>query len=167
MPLYYGPITAIPTAPRICDDYAITIRRDGSWWHRGAPITRHNMVKLFARQLVRDQDGGYWLQTPAECGRITVEDLPFQITGWAQQGADIVLESDCDDCVTLSSDHPLRVDLVDGQPLPAVQLRPDIWARVSRAVYYDLAAIATEQDGWLGLASGGVFHRLGKKGDGA
>lgn len=161
-------MTAIPSIPRICDDYAITIRRDGSWWHQGAPIERHNLVRLFARQLVREADGSYWLQTPAERGRITVEDLPFRITAWRRDNEDILFESDCGDEVMLSAAHPLRLDPAgDGGMMPAVLLRDDLWARLSRAVYYDLARAAVAENGWLGVYSGGVFHRLGPQAEAA
>mgnify|MGYP003693630191 CR=1 FL=1 len=35
------------------------------------------LVKLFASVLRRETDGRYWLVTPAERGRIEVEDVPF------------------------------------------------------------------------------------------
>lgn len=159
-----GPMTTPAARPRICDNYGISIRRDGSWWHQGAPITRHNMVKLFARQITRDAEGRYWLETPAERGEITVEDLPFRITGWRAATDGIELQTDCEDWLLLSAAHPMRLDTIDGMAMPAVQVRGDLWARLTRAVYYDLAAIAVAdaQDArWLGIASGGQFHRLG------
>src|SRR5262245_47056551 len=61
----------------ICGDFGLFIRRDGTWFYRGSPIGRKPLVKLFASVLRRDDDGGYWLVTPAEKGRIEVEDVPF------------------------------------------------------------------------------------------
>src|SRR5690349_712117 len=61
----------------ICGDFGLCIRRDGTWFYRGSPIGRKPLVKLFASVLRRDDAGGYWLVTPAEKGRIEVEDVPF------------------------------------------------------------------------------------------
>ena len=63
--------------PIDCGDFDIRIARDGTWFYRGSPINRLALVKLFASVLRRDADGSYWLVTPAERGRITVEDAPF------------------------------------------------------------------------------------------
>ena len=40
------------------------------------------MVKLFASVLMRDKTGDYWLVTPVEKGRITVDDAPFIVARW-------------------------------------------------------------------------------------
>src|SRR5437588_11735053 len=53
------------------------IARDGTWFYRGSPINRMPLVKLFASVLRREPDDSYWLVTPAERGRVTVEDVPF------------------------------------------------------------------------------------------
>lgn len=148
---------------RICDNYAIRIDRTGQWWHQGAPITRHNLVVLFARQLLRDADGTYWLQTPAEKGIITVEDLPFVITTCQTENGRITMTTNCGDSVALGHEHALRLDDVDGQCQPAVHVRGDLWARVSRAVYYDLASrVVASPDGSAvrGIVSDGVFFAL-------
>src|SRR5690349_20618554 len=61
----------------ICGDFGLSIRRDGTWYYHGSPIGRKPLVKLFASVLRRDDVGDYWLITPAEKGRIDVEDVPF------------------------------------------------------------------------------------------
>ncbi len=79
------PNSAAPTLPRrkerpnSVDDeaYDIRIARDGTWLYHGSPIGRSALVKLFATVLRRDDAGGYWLITPAERGRIVVDDAPF------------------------------------------------------------------------------------------
>ena len=45
--------------------------------YRGSPIGRKELVCLFASVLKREADGDFWLETPAERGRIEVEDAPF------------------------------------------------------------------------------------------
>src|SRR5690348_9686433 len=62
--------------PFVCGDFGIRIARDGTWFHEGSPIGRLPLVKLFASVLRREGDE-YWLVTPAERGRILVEDAPF------------------------------------------------------------------------------------------
>ena len=59
--------------------FDIRIADDGRWFHEGDEIRRFEMVKLFASILVLDDQGDYWLATPAEKGRITVDDAPFII----------------------------------------------------------------------------------------
>ena len=63
--------------PVECGDLPFLIRRDGTWLYRGSPIGRKELVCLFASVLRRDEDGAFWLETPAERGRIEVEDAPF------------------------------------------------------------------------------------------
>ncbi len=148
---------------RICDNYAIRIDRSGQWWHQGAPMTRHNLVVLFARQLVRADDGAYWLQTPAEKGLITVEDLPFVVTASENRDGAVIFTTNCDDTVVLGRDHALRMDAVDGEWRPAVHVRAGLWARLSRAVYYDLAHHAVpspDGTGMRGIVSDGIFFAL-------
>src|SRR6184192_501809 len=104
-------------------DLDMRIARDGTWYYRGSPINRIPLVKLFASVLRREADGSYWLVTPAERGRVIVEDVPFvavvvevQGTGRAQQ---LIFRTNLDDIVTAGPDHPLRVETAaDGTPAP-------------------------------------------------
>ncbi len=63
--------------PTECGDLPFLIKRDGTWLYRGSPINRKELVCLFSSVLRREEDGSWWLQTPAERGRIEVEDAPF------------------------------------------------------------------------------------------
>ena len=63
------------------------IARDGTWYYRGSPIGRLPLVKLFASVLRREDDGSYWLVTPAERGRVEVEDAPFLAVAVDGEGA--------------------------------------------------------------------------------
>ena len=75
-------------APVECGDLPFLIRRDGTWLYRGSPINRKELVCLFASVLKREADGSFWLETPAERGRIEVEDAPFVAVelDWAGDG---------------------------------------------------------------------------------
>src|SRR5690348_1566288 len=72
--------------PVDCGDFDIRIARDGTWFYRGSPILRPPLVKLFASVLRREGDGAYWLVTPAERGRIAVEDVPFIAVALSAEG---------------------------------------------------------------------------------
>lgn len=79
--------------PTECGDLPFVIKRDGTWLYRGTPINRKELVCLFSSVLRREEDGSWWLQTPAERGRIEVEDAPFVAVelDWAGDGRHQVL----------------------------------------------------------------------------
>jgi uncharacterized protein len=70
-----SPLPPSPALP--LEDYALKIAANGEWYHDGGRINRIELVKLFASVLSCDASGEYWLITPAERGKIVVEDLPF------------------------------------------------------------------------------------------
>jgi len=163
--------------PVDCGDLPFLIKRDGTWLYRGSPIGRKSMVCLFASVLKRDADGEFILQTPAERGRIEVEDAPFVAIelDWHGKGRRQVLNlrTNVDKMITVGPDHPLRVahDLLTCEPTPYVFVREGqgpfpIEARISRAVYYELVALAEPgmQFGKrvLGVWSRGTFFSLGE-----
>lgn len=146
--------------------YDIRIARDGTWFHEGSPIGRKGLVRLFASVLRRDDAGDYWLVTPAERGRIRVDDAPFVAVAAEIEGAGrdqtIRFRTSIDDEVTADADHPIRVavDPKSGEPSPYVLVRGRLEALIARAVYYDLAERTVEQDGRMGIWSAGTFFPL-------
>ena len=155
----------------ICGDFGLSIGRDGTWFYRGSPIGRKPLVKLFASVLRRDVDGGYWLVTPAEKGRIEVEDVPFvaveaSIIGVGREQT-VTLRTNLDEIVTVDREHPLRVadDPATGAPAPYVLVRDGLEARLARPVFYELVERGEERhDGdmrVLGIWSKGEFFPLG------
>ena len=62
--------------PPHCGDSLMRIARDGTWFHQGSPIGRKELVRLFSTMLRKDEDG-FVLVTPAEKLSIAVEDAPF------------------------------------------------------------------------------------------
>lgn len=136
-----------------CGNLPFLVRRDGTWLYRGSPIGRKELVCLFSSVLKRDADGAYWLETPVERGRIEVEDTPWIAVelNWSGAGQDQVLSfrTNVDQCVTAGPEHPIRVrhDVLTCEPRPYVRVRggPGLMAleaRISRAVYYELVALA-------------------------
>ena len=135
------------------------------------------MVCLLASALRRDDAGTYWLVTPTEMGRIDVEDVPFlaveMYLGGTGHDRYVSVRTNVDEIVTIDAAHPLYVviDANTGEPRPYVKLDLGREARINRAVYYELAALAEEAvvDGTpqLGVWSGGAFFSLGPAGDAA
>ena len=151
--------------------YGIKILRDGAWLHQGAPITRHNMVKLFASVLQRDGKGDYWLITPFEKGRIEVEDAPFTAvelkTEASGEWQNLLFRINIDQWVTAGRDNPIRVTFnpVTGEPSPYILVRRGLEARISRSVYYELVALSVEDKmnkGTFGVWSGKNFFPVGR-----
>ena len=160
-----------------CGDLPFLIRRDGIWLYRGSAIARKELVCLFASVLKREVDGSFWLETPAERGRIEVEDAPFVAVelDWTGDGHHQTLSfrTNVDEVVTASSEHPIRIahDLLTCEPTPYILIRPGagergVEARINRPVYYELVALAVPE--WvgcrrmLGVWSCGRFFPLGE-----
>lgn len=150
--------------------YGIKIKKDGTWLYNGTPINRHNLVKLFASVLKKDDKGGYWLVTPYEKGRIEVEDVPFAAVEMKAegegQGQRLSFRTNLDEWVEAGASCPLRVvfDEKTAEPSPYVLVRDNLEARLTRAVYYDLVKLAVEdgqEKGAFGVWSGGNFYRIG------
>ncbi|HUK08149.1 MAG TPA: DUF1285 domain-containing protein [Stellaceae bacterium] len=139
--------------PHDLGDIAIHIAQDGSWFYRGTPITRMSLVRLFASVLRRESDGSYWLVSPAERGRITVEDVPFlavelMVTGVQGTHQSLSFRTNLDEIVAADGTHPLRVatDTQTGTPRPYLLVRDGLEARLTRPVFYELVDLASEED---------------------
>lgn len=151
--------------------FNIRIDRNGVWYYEGSPITRQSLVCLFASVLRRDADGRYWLVTPAEIGRIEVEDAPFIAVELyvAGTGRDQILSirTNVGEIVSIDEEHPITIitDPVTGEPSPYVRLRPGIDARLTRSVFYELVALGVEENRngahMLGVWSSGLLFSLG------
>jgi len=182
MPSFMPAATPAPAAagrrsgPVDCGDLPFVIRRDGTWMYCGSPIGRKELVCLFASVLKRDADGTFLLETPAERGRIVVEDAPFVAVelDWTGDGKDqrLSFRTNVDQIVTAGPDNPIRVlhDPDTAEPTPYITVRPGagrhaVEARINRAVYYELVALAEPE--WvggrhlLGVWSQGRFFSLG------
>jgi hypothetical protein len=153
-------------APEICGDFDLRIRRDGTWLYRDAPIARSALVKLFASVLRREPDGSYWLVTPYERGRVTVDAAPFvavDVDVVRENGVSrAIFRTNLDENVAAGPLHPITlVSASDGSQIPHVTVRAGLEARVARSAFYRLVDAATTEGGQLGVWSDGVFFRLG------
>ncbi|MEE8506245.1 MAG: DUF1285 domain-containing protein [Kiloniellales bacterium] len=154
-----------------CGDFDIRIARDGTWFYRGSPIGRKALVKLFSTVLRREDDGEYWLVTPAERGRVTVDDAPFTAVELSVSGSGpsqvLRFRTNVDDWVEAGPGHPVRVDHApdsDG-PSPYILVRDGLEALIVRSVYYHLVDLAVERNHEgktvLGVWSKEIFFPLG------
>ena len=154
----------------LCGDLDMRIDRNGVWYYHGSPIGRKELVRLFSTVLRRDDAGDYWLITPAELGRIEVEDAPFMAVELVTTGDGanqiITFRTNVDTFVSADDDHPIRVDIDPdtGEPSPYVVMDGSLEARLTRYVYYDLVWLGTEEtiDAELSFGdwSGGAFFAL-------
>ena len=152
-------------------DIDMQIARDGTWYFQGSPIQRKKLVKLFASVLNRDEAGDFWLETPAERCRITVDDAPFLAVEMAVEGVGVnqhlTFRTNVDDIVIAGPNNPIRVGTIKktGEPLPYICVRDGIEALITRAVFYDLVELGIEKNKkettTLGVWSEGVFFCLG------
>jgi hypothetical protein len=137
--------------PRDCGHFDIHIDRDGSWFYRGTPINRASLVKLFSTVLECDAEGVYWLITPAERGRITVDDAPFLAVEMERSGEGsaqaLSFRTNLGDFVTADAAHPLRIatDPATETPRPYILVRNRLEARLTRPVFYSLVDWAVEE----------------------
>jgi hypothetical protein len=154
--------------PPFCGDLDMRIASDGTWYYMGTPIGRPALVRLFSTILKRE-DGKHFLVTPVEKVGIRVDDAPFMAVEMVkEQGAEglsLRFRTNVDDWVSCDSAHPLRFEAsAEGGLTPYLHVRADLWAKVTRALYYDLVDIGEVRmvDGHekFGVASSGAFFAM-------
>lgn len=107
------------------------IDRDGTWHHEGAPIKREALAKLFSDRALKIDDGGnYWLQTPFEKYAVEVEDVPFVVVDYEEENGKLTFRTNMNE----TTDKPLEMR----DEIPYVEVRGGLYARINRAVYYNL-----------------------------
>ena len=155
--------------PPFCGDLDMRIAADGTWFYMKTPIGRHALVKLFSSVLWREGDK-YFLKTPVEKVGITVDDAPFTAVEMKVDGQGssrtLAFRTNVDDWVTCGTDHALRFEPEDetGGLKPYVHVRRDLWALVTRALFYDLVELGEERavsgKRMFGVMSGGEFFAM-------
>ena len=154
--------------PPFCGDLDMRIASDGTWFYMGTPIGRPALVRLFST-ILKCEDSKHFLVTPVEKVGIRVDDAPFLAVEMQQEtvGRDRMLRfrTNVDDWVPCDSAHRLRCEAAaDGGLTPYLHVRADLWAKVTRALYYDLVDMGEERmvDGrpMFGVASSGEFFAM-------
>ena len=158
--------------PPFCGDLDMRIATDGAWFYMGTPIGRPALVRLFSSILKRE-DGKHFLVTPVEKVGIRVDDAPFlavEMVGEKDEhGRLLRFRTNVDDWVPCDSGHRLRFEMAkDGGLKPYLHVRADLWAKVTRALYYDLVDMGEQRmiDGRMmfGIESGGEFFAMADAG---
>jgi len=158
--------------PPHCGDIDIVIKRNGLWFHEGSPIGREALVRLFSTVLRKDPDG-FHLVTPVEKLKIAVEDAPFIAIRLDRirddEGRPVLrFTTNVGDEVDAGADHAIRVedDGPQGEPRPYLHVRRGLEALIARAVFYELADLAVEQDlpggPVMAVESAGVWFPIGR-----
>jgi hypothetical protein len=145
------------------------IAADGTWFYLKTPIGRPALVKLFASVLKREGDK-YFLVTPVEKCGIVVEDAPFLAVELKVEhdggGRVLHFRTNVDDWVACGREHALRFEPEPetGGLKPYLHVRRDLWAKVTRALFYDLVELgeerASEGERMFGIASSGEFFAM-------
>ncbi len=154
--------------PPFCGDLDMRIAADGTWYYMGTPIGRPALVRLFSTILKREGDK-YFLVTPVEKVGIRVDDAPFLAVEMIKQhharGRLLRFRTNVDDWVDCDSAHGLRFEVSrDGGLTPYLHVRAGLWAKVTRALYYDLVDMGEERTindrPTFGVESSGEFFPM-------
>jgi hypothetical protein len=147
--------------PPFCGDIDMKIAADGTWFYQNSAIGRQALVKLFSGILKREDDK-YFLVTPVEKVGIVVEDSPFLAVElkvvWGDCGQGdrnrgereqlLAFRTNVDDWVEAGPGHALEFvpDPETGGLKPYLHVRRGLWAKVTRALFYDLAELGEERE---------------------
>jgi uncharacterized protein len=155
--------------PPFCGDIDMRIAADGTWFYLGTPIGRPALVKLFASVLKREADK-YFLVTPVEKVGIAVDDAPFLAVEMTiddvAAGRAMNFRTNVDDWIACGPDHRLRFEpeTATGGLKPYLHVRRDLWAKVTRTLFYDLVGLGEERDvgseRMFGVVSMGEFFAM-------
>ena len=155
--------------PPFCGDLDMRIASDGTWFYMKTPIGRPALVKLFSSVLKREGEK-YFLVTPVEKIGITVDDAPFTAVEMKREGEGaaptLSFRTNVDEWVACGPEHALRFEPEPetGGLKPYLHVRRDLWALVTRALFYDLAELGEDRDidgrQMFGVASGGEFYAM-------
>jgi hypothetical protein len=154
--------------PDFCGDIDMRIGSDGTWFYMGTPIGRPALVRLFSTILKREGDK-HFLVTPVEKVGIRVDDAPFMAVEMQKDGSGdeqrLHFRTNVDDWVECDSEHELRFkEASDGGLTPYLHVRRNLWAKVTRPIYYDLVELGEERSvngrDMFGVSSSGVFFAM-------
>ena len=154
--------------PPFCGDIDMKIESDGTWLYQKTPIGRPALVKLFSGILKREGDS-YYLVTPVEKVGLIVVDAPFlAVELKVEHAGDQILtfRTNVDDWVEAGPGHALKFvpEPETGGLKPYLHVRRELWAKVTRALFYDLVALGEEREvggkQMFGVASKDEFYPM-------
>lgn len=155
--------------PPFCGDIDMRIATDGTWFYMGTPIGRAALVRLFASVLKREGEH-YFLVTPVEKVGIKVDDAPFMAVELRLDNRVLNFRTNVDEWIAAGPNHALRFETEEGTGglKPYLHVRRGLWAKLTRALFYELVERGEERmvDGraMFGVASGDEFYPMAEAG---
>lgn len=147
--------------PEIQGEIDIVINAKGEWFHEGGYFERQDLARMFSSILRLDNEG-YFLVTPAEKLKITVEDVPFSIVLMKHENDSIRFITSLGDEVDVGHEHPIEFrrgvgnGSIEGELIPYVLIRRNLWGRINQSTYYELMNLVKETPKGFSLHSNGV-----------
>ncbi len=154
--------------PPLSGEMDCIIRRDGTWQIDGGELQNIRLQRLLAKVLKLEGED-YYLVSPVEKWRISVEDHPFMVVEITMIDAgtkDQVLQvrSNIGDQVNIGEKHVLSTSAIPGQDetvyVPFARVRRNLAARFNRNTHLQLAEYLEPGDTdneYRLLSSGHVF----------
>jgi len=133
--------------PPYCGEIDLQVKSNGDWFYGGTIFKRLSLVKLLASVLWREIENErdeYFLVTPVEKIKITVDDAPFVLTQWAWQNENksvMTVSTNLADEFILDKEHPIILN--EAGELYVI-VRRNLLAKVHRNVYYQWIDLAKE-----------------------
>jgi len=129
--------------PEYCGEMDLQIKANGDWFYANSIFKRPALVKLFS-SVLKKEENDYFLVTPVEKIKITVDDAPFVLTQWHWQDKSntvMIVSNNVGDKFTLDAKHPITLNS-SGELY--VTVRRNLLAKVHRNVYYQWIDLAKE-----------------------
>lgn len=155
--------------PTVSGEIDIRINREGEWFYEDEKMEREAMVKLFSSILRLDEGDGYYLVTPVEKMKLTVDVAPFSIVDVRVEDINgsptLIFKDSVGDDVLLNQPDQLSVSESEaGEPIPLLTVRRNLKGLINRNVFYRLVDMAEPNDvdgnELTGVWSHGLFFPL-------
>jgi hypothetical protein len=148
--------------PRVEGEIDIHIDQQGRWFHEGGHFDRQDLARLFA-SILRKEGDYYYLVTPSEKLKISVDDVPFSIVLMTcEQGEQQKLSfiTSLGDEVVAGVDHKLEFRRNhNGDQVPYIEIRNNLWGKLNQSTYYELISLAKEgAEGFYVTSQGYQFN---------
>lgn len=155
--------------PDYCGELDLLIKADGSWIYQATPLTRYKIKLLFSR-VIKREGKNYFLVTPVEKLGIKVEWMPFVILDHQvinkNQKKIYCFKDGLENHIELTDLSQLKFSEYQGQQLPIIKIRRNLFASFSRQCYYRLIEEATltcqQNKNVLQITSNGKQFSLGE-----
>ncbi|MEM8594537.1 MAG: DUF1285 domain-containing protein [Pseudomonadota bacterium] len=152
-------------SPEITLPSDMHIDAQGTWFHEGGEIKRLPLCQLFASILKKEGDG-YVLVTPREKFTLDVDDVPFILVSVSRIEDTLVFRNNLNQVLHLTEANVFELREYEGVQVPYIQVRDDLFARVSRTCFYhlvDMAEPVESNDGTrYQVNSAGTSYELGR-----